>query len=98
MGNIQESQRNCITAQIKLSFICRPTAAIEGSSADAAQPEMCQHWSLLSPKHGRVNLGFSLRIAQQDSSAKYSTVDLISSAIMPMDLSAAFGVERMMDE
>lgn len=50
---------------------------------------MCQHWSLVSPKHGSVNLGFSLQIAQQDSSAKYSTVDLISSVITPMDPSTA---------
>lgn len=68
---------------------------IEGSSADAAQPEKCEHWSLVSPKHSSVNLGFSLRIAQQDSSAKYRTVDLISSVITPMDLSTVQWVEQM---
>lgn len=78
--NITKAWRNCIAAN-RLSNICRPAAAIGGSGADVAQPEMCQHWSLVSPKHGRVNLGFSLRIAQQCSPAKYSTVDLISSVI-----------------
>lgn len=72
--------RNCITAN-RLSIICRPAAAIEGSDADAAQPEMCQHWFFVSPKHGSVNLGFSFQIAQQEGSAKYSTVDLIFSVI-----------------
>lgn len=55
----------------RLRIICRAAAAIERSGADAAQPEMCQHWSLVSPKHASVNLGFSFRIAQQDSSDKY---------------------------
>lgn len=48
---------------------------IEASSADAAQPALCQQWSLVSPK--RVNLGFSFWAAQQGRSAKYSSFDLI---------------------
>lgn len=55
-----------------------------GSGADVAQPEMCQCRSLVSCKHASVNLGFSLRIAQQDRAAKYSSIDLISSAVTPM--------------
>lgn len=74
--NIPEILGNCGAAN-RLSIICRAAAATEGSGADAAQPEMCQQWSLVSPKHASVNLRFSFRIAQQDSSAKYSTVDLI---------------------
>lgn len=55
-----------------------------GSGADAAQPEMCQRRSPVNRKRASVNLGFSLRIAQQDRGAKYSSVDLISSAVTPI--------------
>lgn len=58
---------------------------------------MCQHRSLVSHKHASVNLWFSLRIAQQDSAAKYSSVDLISSAVTPVDLSAPQWAEHGMD-
>ena len=74
--SISQSLGICIAAN-RLSIICRAAAVTEGSSADAAQPEMCQQWSLVSIKHASVNLGFSFWIAQQDRTAKYSTADLI---------------------
>lgn len=64
---------------------------IEGSGADATQPGMCQQWSLVSLKHTSVNLGFSFRTAQQDSSDKYSTADLLFFSLIRQLSSLEFG-------
>lgn len=55
----------------------------QGGGADAAQPEMCQHPSPVSPNLGGANLGFSLWTTRQGILAKYSAVDLISSEVAP---------------
>lgn len=69
----------------------------QGGGADAAQPEMCQHPSPVSPNLGGTNLGFSLWTTRQGNLAKYSAVDLISPEVAPFVLYAVEWAEPVVE-